>query len=205
MKISLVQKILDILRLKTFKDYLNCNPVALRGLLNFLSLFEYRNRNSIMQTRLLRFIGCNVGKNVHLGCNLHIYLPRNLTIEDNVWISDNNKFLCWNKIHLKQMSFTSVNVSFLAGSHNVNDYSDVIDNQDIYIKNGVWIGANATILGGAGIGKGCIIGAGSICLGKEYSEFCIYAGNPAKKIKERQPSDVIYQPVTYKLEEIINE
>ena len=52
------------------------------------------------------------------------------------------------------------------------------------IGNDVWVGAGAIILAGVEIGDGCIIAAGSV-ITKNCEEYSIYAGNPAKKIKDR--------------------
>lgn len=54
----------------------------------------------------------------------------------------------------------------------------------IKIESGVWIGANAIILGGVTIGRNAVIGAGSIVT-KNVPENMIFAGNPAKAIKKR--------------------
>lgn len=48
----------------------------------------------------------------------------------------------------------------------------------------VWIGAGAIIVDGVTIGKGSIIGAGSVVT-KSIPPYEIWAGNPAKKIKDR--------------------
>ena len=52
----------------------------------------------------------------------------------------------------------------------------------IIIGDGVWIGANSLILPGVTIGSGCIIAAGSVVV-KDCECNCLYAGNPATKIK----------------------
>lgn len=52
----------------------------------------------------------------------------------------------------------------------------------ISIGDGCWIGANSTILGGVNIGKGTIIGAGSL-VNKDCEPNSLYAGVPAKLIK----------------------
>jgi virginiamycin A acetyltransferase len=54
----------------------------------------------------------------------------------------------------------------------------------IEIGDDVWIGANAVILDGARIGRGAIIGAGSVVSGS-VPEYEIWAGVPARKIGER--------------------
>ena len=52
----------------------------------------------------------------------------------------------------------------------------------ISISSDVWIGANSIIMDN--IGKGCIIGAGSV-VNKETEGYSIYAGNPARFISKR--------------------
>ena len=55
----------------------------------------------------------------------------------------------------------------------------------IVVGDDVWIGANCVILDGAVISKGCVVGAGSVILGK-LDPYGVYAGNPVKKIGERK-------------------
>lgn len=61
--------------------------------------------------------------------------------------------------------------------------SAVVDrDQDVIIGENVWIGARSIILKGVTIGTNSIIGAGSVVT-KNVDPNCLYAGNPAKKIK----------------------
>lgn len=53
----------------------------------------------------------------------------------------------------------------------------------IVVEHGVWIGAGAVILPGVVIKQGAIIASGAVVT-KECEANCIYAGVPAKKIKE---------------------
>ena len=52
------------------------------------------------------------------------------------------------------------------------------------IEDDVWIGSNSVILSGVKIGRGAVIGAGSIVT-KNVPKYAIVAGNPAKVIKMR--------------------
>jgi acetyltransferase-like isoleucine patch superfamily enzyme len=54
----------------------------------------------------------------------------------------------------------------------------------IVIEDDVWIGANAVVLDGARIGRGAIIGAGSLVSG-QVPAYEIWRGNPAVRVKER--------------------
>ncbi|MBN2064241.1 MAG: acyltransferase [Sedimentisphaerales bacterium] len=55
----------------------------------------------------------------------------------------------------------------------------------INIEDDVWIGANSIILPGVTIGKGSVIGAGSVVT-RKIPSMCIAAGNPARVIKSIQ-------------------
>lgn len=66
------------------------------------------------------------------------------------------------------------------------------------IEDDVFVGANAVILPGAYIGKGCIIGAGAIVSGR-FEPYSVIAGNPGKVImsvdeyvKKCEAKDVLY-------------
>jgi acetyltransferase-like isoleucine patch superfamily enzyme len=53
------------------------------------------------------------------------------------------------------------------------------------IGDDVWLGANTTVLDGARIGTGAVVGANSLVRG-ELKPYCVYAGNPLKLIGERE-------------------
>lgn len=53
---------------------------------------------------------------------------------------------------------------------------------EVVIENDVWIGMNCIILKGVTIGSGSIIAAGSVVI-NDVDSNSLYAGNPAKKIK----------------------
>ena len=54
-------------------------------------------------------------------------------------------------------------------------YTDI---RPIVIEDDVWIGRRAIIMGGVTIGKGAVIGAGSVVT-KDVPPYCVAAGNPA--------------------------
>lgn len=55
--------------------------------------------------------------------------------------------------------------------------------EPIRIGDGCWIGANSTILGGVTIGAGSVAAAGAVVV-RDIEENCVYAGVPARKVKE---------------------
>ena len=57
--------------------------------------------------------------------------------------------------------------------------------KSVEIEDDVWIGGRAIILPGVKIGKGAIIGAGSVVT-KNVEPYTIVAGNPAKLVRKRE-------------------
>lgn len=58
----------------------------------------------------------------------------------------------------------------------------------VYIGDDSWLGANVVILPGVEVGKGVVVGAGSIVT-KSVRDYCIVAGNPAREIGYRSSEE----------------
>jgi acetyltransferase-like isoleucine patch superfamily enzyme len=61
--------------------------------------------------------------------------------------------------------------------------SSCVKTKPITIEDDAWIGANVMILKGVHIGKGAVIGAGSVVT-KDIPAFTVWAGNPARFIRD---------------------
>lgn len=68
---------------------------------------------------------------------------------------------------------------FLLGASHINDKS-----ANVIIEEDVWIGANATIMSGVTLGRGCIVAAGAIVT-KSVPPYALVAGSPAKIIAKK--------------------
>ena len=71
-------------------------------------------------------------------------------------------------------------------------YDQAMEYGQIVIEDGAWLGTGAIVLPGVRIGKGAIVGAGSVVT-KSVPAFEIWAGNPARKIRDRRASG--YRPM----------
>jgi maltose O-acetyltransferase len=68
------------------------------------------------------------------------------------------------------------------------DQQGIANELPVTIEDDVWIGTRVIILPGRHIGRGSIIGAGSVVT-KDIPPFAIVGGNPAKVIRYRIPQD----------------
>lgn len=67
---------------------------------------------------------------------------------------------------------------------NWHELSGSIRCSPVSIGNRVWIGHDVSVLPGAKIGDGCVVGAKSLILGREYKPFNLLAGVPARVVRE---------------------
>lgn len=65
---------------------------------------------------------------------------------------------------------------------NTNERTNL--SKSIFIGDHVWIGQDSLILKGSKVGSGSIVGAKSVVANKRINSNTIWAGNPAKKVKE---------------------
>ena len=71
---------------------------------------------------------------------------------------------------------------------NFANFEDISDKK-ITISSDVWIGAGVTVLSGVTIGVGSVVGAGSVVT-HDIPAYEIWAGNPAKKIRNRFDEEI---------------
>lgn len=79
-----------------------------------------------------------------------------------------------------------MNVSFITSSHELGEHwrrAGAVLAVDVVIGDGCWIGAGAMILPGVAIGQGCIVAGGSV-VNRSCERDGLYAGNPARRIKD---------------------
>lgn len=110
-----------------------------------------------------------IGNNSGLGVNARVS-PR-VTIGDNVIIGDEFRVITRNHV------FGRTDIPIIAqGCH---------EREPVVINDDVWVGTRVTILPGVTIGKGAILGAGSVVT-KDVAPYTIVGGNPARVIRSRK-------------------
>ena len=115
-----------------------------------------------------------------------------IVIGDNCYINSGVVFYSGNGIEMGNWVLIAANCTLSGSNHEVQLKGKTVYDQrfkpsrgGIIIEDDVWIGANTVISEGAILRKGSIVGACSF-VNKELDSYGIYAGNPLKKIGDRQ-------------------
>ena len=122
--------------------------------------------------------------NFFSGLQLKIFRDAKVSIGDGTYFSGPNVIHAKENVSIGENCSISWNCTIIDSNfHEIDEGSGIIT-KAVSIGNNVWIGNNVTILPGAVIEDDVIIGAQSIVRGHCKSNG-IYAGNPAKLIRER--------------------
>lgn len=129
------------------------------------------------------------GTNVNVGKGARFGNGRFITIGNNSGIGMYAKVP--NDIIIGEVVMMGVNVTIF-GSNHVFDRTDIPmrkqgmrKEQPVIIEDDVWIGSNSIIMAGRKIAKGSIVAAGSVVT-KDFPEYSIIGGNPARLIRSRK-------------------
>ena len=131
-----------------------------------------------------------IGSGSEIGSGTFLTINGNgrLVIGHNTKINKYNMVSCNNLICVGNYTMTAAFCHILDANHGMKR-GEIMRRQhklchETHIGDDVWIGSNCVILAGSCIGKGVVVGAGSVVMGR-LDNYGIYAGNPAVKKKER--------------------
>lgn len=129
-------------------------------------------------------VGKSVG--IHRGSKVVVREAAELSIGNRTFINESSRVVCKKRISIGEGCSIAWGVTISdTDSHGIYN-GGVLSNPDAAISLGdkVWVCAHSVITKGSVIDDNCIIGAGSVVLGNKMRSGSIYAGNPAKAVKE---------------------
>jgi len=133
----------------------------------------------------LKSLFAHCGDDVFIEQGFYCDYGDKITLGHRVYINVNCTFLDGGQINIGDDCLIGPNVQILTINHAISPKERLKKHnyaEDIHIENNVWIGAGSVILPGISIGSGTVIGAGSVVT-KSVQSNCLFAGNPAKKIR----------------------
>jgi len=114
-----------------------------------------------------------------------------IEIGENTYIGElNNIRAAGSRIIIGKNCLLSQQITLVSSNHGIKRDANILSQRWIKGKDGiligddVWIGSGASIMPGVRIGNGAVVAAGSVVT-KDVEAYCIVAGVPAKKIKQR--------------------
>ncbi|MDO3694791.1 sugar O-acetyltransferase [Fulvivirga maritima] len=141
--------------------------------------------NEQLKTEILTELFGTVGNGISVEHNFHCDLGYNIHVGKNFYAGFNCTILDMAEVKIGDNCLIAPNVGIYTAGHNISpvDRHKTGFAKPIIIGNNVWIGGHSVIIGGVEIGDNSIIASGSVVT-KDVPENTIFAGNPAKKLKD---------------------
>ena len=139
---------------------------------------------SFLRIFLLRLYGAQIGKGVIIKPSVNIKYPWRLKVGNNVWIGENVWIDNLDDITIGDNVCISQGALLLSGNHNYKKSRFDLMIAPIIIEDGVWIGAKAIVTAGTICKSHSVLTVASIAP-KLMDAYTVYQGNPAIKIRER--------------------
>ncbi len=139
---------------------------------------------SSLKAEVLRRFGANVGPRVVIKPRVNIKYPWNLTIGENSWIGEGVWIDSLASVTIGANACVSQGCMIETGNHDWTDPRFGLRVTPVVIEEGAWAAVKSLLLPGARLRNHTILGGGAVLSG-DTEPFSIYAGNPAKKVRER--------------------
>lgn len=138
---------------------------------------------------LLRCFGAKLGRGVHIYAKVKIWAPWNLRCDDYAGVGDGAELYNPAPLHLGEFSVISQDSYICGATHDYNDPEFPLLAYEMRIGERAWICARACVAPGVQVGAGAVLGLASVAT-RDLEPWGVYAGVPAKKVRERSQSAV---------------
>jgi acetyltransferase-like isoleucine patch superfamily enzyme len=161
-----------------------------------VDLLGYGSIGNRVRAFILKRAGFKIGSGCFIHPGVFIYsINTNLQIGKGAGIGRNVYFDALNSITIGDYVGIGHGTKFVTSSHELISNFQTLrpDNgmDPIVIEDYVWLACNVVVLGGVTVGRGSVVGAGSVVT-KSIPPNCFAAGVPAKVIRslEMQPTEI---------------
>lgn len=156
--------------------------------------FRYWLR-ALLPPRRKAFRACGEGVFVHH--HVRFENPEEITLEGDIYVGPYCELFGHGGIEIGRGTVLGAHVTLIGSSHRfegpeltMQPFDHKSGKTGITIGPGVWIGQNALVLPGVTLGAHSVIAAGSVVT-RDTAPGTIYAGVPARLIRERKAPEVI--------------
>lgn len=143
------------------------------------------NISSGLKLFWLKQFGAKIGEGVVIKPKVTIKYPWKLRIGNHCWIGENVWIDNLAQVTLENNVCVSQGALLLCGNHNYKTVSFDLFVAPITLKEGSWVGAKSTVAPGVTLESHAILSLGAVAT-KDLEAYSIYSGNPAIKVKDRK-------------------
>jgi putative colanic acid biosynthesis acetyltransferase WcaF len=140
---------------------------------------------SSVKVSILRAFGATIGEKVRIKPGVRVKFPWRLSVGDCVWIGEDAWIDNLAHVTIENNVCLSQGVYLCTGNHDWSHPDFNLKVAPIYIQESSWIAAKSVISPGVTIGRGAVLSLGGVAV-HSLEPMTIYAGNPAKAIKQRK-------------------
>jgi putative colanic acid biosynthesis acetyltransferase WcaF len=141
------------------------------------------------RSMLLRLFGAKVGAKCHFYPGSRVWAPWNLRCEDRVTFANGAEIYNPSPMYFGSHAIVSQGAYVCGATHLYNEPEFRLVSFEMRIGAYAWICARAMVAPGVNVGEGAVLGLGAVAT-KDLEPFGVYAGNPAKLVKQRTLSAV---------------
>jgi putative colanic acid biosynthesis acetyltransferase WcaF len=161
---------------------------ARRQLWSLCWIFLYRPSPRIAhawRAMLLRLFGARLGPKCHFYPASRVWAPWNLVCEDTVLVADGAELYNPSAMVLASHAIVSQGAYLCGATHDYNDPAFPVVSYPMRMGRFSWVAARACVSPGVNLGDGAILGMAALAT-RDLEPWSIYAGVPARKIKDRE-------------------
>jgi putative colanic acid biosynthesis acetyltransferase WcaF len=134
---------------------------------------------------LLRLYGAKIGAGAIIKPRVNIKYPWKLNVGNNVWIGEEVWIDNIADVSIADNVCISQGAMLLCGNHDYKKQTFDLLLGQIVLEEGVWIGAKSTVCPGITCKSHSVLSVGSTATANLES-YTIYQGNPAQKVRDRK-------------------
>lgn len=137
----------------------------------------------------LRLMGARIGKGCLILPGTKVLMPWNLQLADYVALGERVNIYNFSLVSVGRMSVVSQFCYLCTGTHDYTRPDMPLVYRPIKIGSDSWIAAGVFIGPGVTVADGVVVGAMSVVPRPIPDEWTVWAGNPARRIKDRRIKD----------------
>lgn len=134
---------------------------------------------------LLRCFGAKLAAHCHIYPGARIWAPWNLECEEYASVADEAVIYNAAKLFMGSHAIVSQQAYVCTATHDFDDPAFPMIASPIRLGRYAWVCARACVLPGVTLADGSVLGLAAVA-SKDLEPWQVYAGNPAKRIKQRR-------------------